>query len=455
MRLNSLAVRLIAGAALWSLLALAVAGFILTSLYRQTVEQAFDDRLSVYMQTLVGNLANQDANNFGDVGNLGEQRFELLYSGWYWQVRRADTGAVVLASRSLFSDVLDTSKAAGVNTVNGVTSGAMIGPENQALRFIRRTITFDPDHRFDIVMAGHAGELQDQINAFRTSVILTLATFGIGLVLATLIQIRWGLRPLDRVRSGLAALRSGKEARFEGPFPAEIEPLARELNALLESNRQVIDRARTQVGNLAHALKTPLSVITNEARANQGPLADKVTEQAELMRRQVNHYLDRARIAARSDVIGAVTEVEPVVARLVRAMRRIHEDRGLEFDSTIPAGLRFKGEQQDLEEIVGNLVDNACKWARSSVSVTAEYEPTATGESEAVMRIRIDDDGPGLTEEQRKEATRRGRRLDESKPGSGLGLSIVTDLVALYEGAFRLDRSPEGGLRAEIELPAM
>jgi signal transduction histidine kinase len=451
-RFNSLSVRLIAAAAIWSVVALAAAGLILTSLYRQTVERAFDERLGVYLQTLIGNLASQGPNAPSDPGNLGEQRFELVYSGWYWQVRLPNNGPVLLTSTSLVSDTLDASRASATNTVNGITSGAMVGPEDQSLRFIDRTIIL-PAATFDVLIAGDAGELGRQIAAFRNSVIITMAAFGIGLIAAILIQIRWGLRPLDRVRLGLAGLRSGKEERFEGPFPSEIEPLARELNALLESNQQIIERARTQVGNLAHALKTPLSVITNEARSNRSPFADKIAEQAELMRTQVNSYLDRARIAARSTVIGAITEVEPVVARLARAMRRIHDDKGLSIIESVPAGARFKGEQQDLEEILGNLVDNACKWARSKVAILVDYTPAPDQLSDAKLVFRIDDDGPGLTEEQRAEATRRGKRLDESKPGSGLGLSIVTDLVALYGGKFRLARSPHGGLRAEIELP--
>jgi signal transduction histidine kinase len=455
MRLNSLAVRLIAAASLWSAVALVVAGLILTSLYRQTVEQAFDERLGVYLTTLIGNLATQDPTELSDPGNLGEQRFELLYSGWYWQVRPAGGGPVLLASRSLFSDTLDIAEATDTSTENGVTSGSLVGPEGQSLRAVGRTIIFDPQNRFDVLVAGDAGQMREQIAAFSTSVVVTLSVFGFGLVIATMIQIRWGLRPLDRVRHGLAQLRSGKETRFEGPFPAEIEPLARELNGLLESNQQIIERARTQVGNLAHALKTPLSVITNEARATPGAFAEKVTEQAALMRRQVNHYLDRARIAARSNVIGAVADVEPTIARLIRAMTRIHEDRGLTLSADVPDGLRFKGEQQDFEEIVGNLLDNACKWARSKVSVTVTCARRPREDEDGRLLIRIDDDGPGLSAEQRAEVTRRGRRLDETKPGSGLGLSIVTDLVALYDGNVRLDRSPDGGLRAEIELPAV
>ncbi|MEO8669593.1 MAG: ATP-binding protein [Bauldia sp.] len=455
MRANSLAVRLIASASLWSAAALVVAGLILTSLYRQTVETAFDDRLAVYMNTLVGALGAQNTANLADPGNLGEQRFEALYSGWYWQVRRADTDQVILASKSLFSDVLDLARITGHGeAAAGVRTGLLAGPLNQSLRVFGRTIEFDPSRRFEVVVAGDAGEMAGQIAAFRNSVVLTLAIFGIGLILATTIQIRWVLRPLDRVRRGLAELRSGKETRFEGNFPSEIEPLAKELNALLQSNQEIIERARTQVGNLAHALKTPLSVITNEARSNRGPLAEKVAEQAALMRMQVNHYLDRARIAARSNVIGAVTEVAPAVSRIVRAMKRIHEDRRLDIACHVADGARFRGEQQDLEEVIGNLVDNACKWARGSVVIAVDYE-CPRGEAEpGRLRFRIDDDGPGLTPEQREEATRRGRRLDETKPGSGLGLSIVADLVGLYQGRLHLDRSPAGGLRADIELPA-
>jgi signal transduction histidine kinase len=455
MRANSLAVRLIASASLWSAAALIVAGLILTSLYRQTVEGAFDERLAVYMNTLVGALGAQNTPHLIDPGNLGEQRFEALYSGWYWQVRRADTDQVILASKSLFSDVLDLSRMTDRDEAGeGVSTGLLGGPLNQSLRVLARTIEFDPARRFEVVVAGDAGQVSDQISAFRNSVALTLAVFGIGLILATTIQIRWVMRPLDRVRRGLAELRSGKETRFEGSFPSEIEPLAKELNALLQSNQEIIERARTQVGNLAHALKTPLSVITNEARSTGGPLAEKVTEQAALMRVQVNHYLDRARNAARSNVIGAVTEVGPVMARIVRAMNRIHEDRHIVIVSHVAEGARFRGEQQDLEEVIGNVVDNACKWARSRVIVTVDYHCPPGAAERGRLRFRIDDDGPGLTPAQREEATRRGRRLDETKPGSGLGLSIVADLVGLYQGRLHLDRAPAGGLRAEIELPA-
>jgi signal transduction histidine kinase len=454
LRTDSLAFRLIAAASLWSALALIVAGIILTSLYRSNAEAAFDDRMSVYLKTLIGNIAAQDPGQpLTDTGNLGEQRFELPYSGWYWQVRQAGNGPVVIASQSLFSDVLDVTKATARHETDGVTAGALAGPDAQSLRVLSQTVTFDADRKYDVLVAGDAGEMERQIGRFETSVAVTLAVFGVGLVAATLIQIRWGLQPLDRVRRGLTEIRSGKRSRFEENLPAEIEPLVTELNALLESNQEIVDRARTQVGNLAHALKTPLSVVINEARASRGPFAAKVAEQGEIMRKQVNHYLDRARIAAQVNVINAITDVHPAVARLVRAMNRIYDGRALEISCDGPNAARFRGEQQDLEEIVGNLVDNACKWAKTTVTVTTEYSaPSGAGAGKLVLFV--DDDGPGLSDAEMEEVTKRGKRLDESKPGSGLGLSIVTDLVSLYRGRFRLARSPLGGLRAEVTLPA-
>jgi signal transduction histidine kinase len=456
MRLNSLAVRLIAASALWSVAALLAAGFILISLYRETVERAFDDRLAVHLTTLVSTIAANSNGELADPGNLGEPRFGLLYSGWYWQVAPAGGGPAAIASQSLFSDSLDLKQMTGRadDKAKDQVTGALVGPLGQNLRVLSRTIVLDHDRSYEVAVAGDFGEITAQVADFRNSVILTLAVFGVGLIFAVFIQIRWGLRPLDRVRRALADLRSGEEARFEGPFPVEIEPLAKELNALLESNQEVIDRARTQVGNLAHALKTPLSVVLNEARAGKGPLAVKVAEQAEIMRTQVNHYLDRARIAARVNVIGAATDVGPALARLVRVMTRIHSERGIQIFLEVPEDARFKGEQQDLEEIVGNLVDNACKWARTKVRVTVTYTAPQGAMAFGHLKIVIDDDGPGLTAAQMQEATRRGRRLDETKPGSGLGLSIVTDLVALYQGRFALATAPEGGLRAEIDLPA-
>jgi signal transduction histidine kinase len=230
--------------------------------------------------------------------------------------------------------------------------------------------------------------------------------------------------------------------------------VADELNLLIQSNVEIVERARTQVGNLAHALKTPLSVLTNEAAAQDGPLAAKVREQAELMRGQVSLYLDRARRAARAQGIGAVTEVKPVLEALARTLERINRDKALAIHVDCPADLRFRGERQDLEEMVGNLLDNACKWGRERVSLSAAPAPGPGAAGRTFLVISVEDDGPGLPENQRAEALKRGQRLDESKPGSGLGLSIVTETAAMYNGNVHLEDGPLGGLRAVLTLPA-
>ncbi len=449
MRLNSLSLRLILGAALWTIAAVVAAGVVLTSLYQRTVERTFDEQLDDYVNAIIGTMSVAGVQEIR-IGDLGEPLlFGSIFSGWYWQISRGSE--IIGASPSLGPEVLAIPPDAPAPDGQGLVRFTGVGPTGEIIRAIASEIAIPALGTLGFIITGNATALAAEIATFRTSVILTLGVFGLALILSTFIQIRWGLRPLDRVRRGLADLRSGKASRLGGHYPAEIDPLKYELNALLESNQQVIERARTQVGNLAHALKTPLSVITNEVRANHSPLADKVCEQAELMRRQITHYLDRARIAARSDVIGAITEVEPVVARLARAMNRIYGDKGITVTTDVPAETRFKGEQQDLEEIIGNLADNACKWANSLVHIGVDV---AIG-TQCKLTINIDDDGPGLTPQQRQAATKRGRRLDESKPGSGLGLSIVTDLVGLYGGTFALDTAPTGGLRAAIVLPAV
>lgn len=223
---------------------------------------------------------------------------------------------------------------------------------------------------------------------------------------------------------------------------------------MLDVNREIVSRARAQVGNLAHALKTPLSVLLNEASVEKGPLGDKIREQTAIMRDQVQYYLDRARAAARAATIGNITEVEPVLLAFVRAFEKIYADKNLTFETAIETTLRFRGEKQDLEELVGNLIDNAGKWAAGHVRIelrAAAHSETAPPQ----IILTVDDDGPGLPEEKRKEAMKRGRRLDETKPGSGLGLSIVIDLASLYGGGFVLEDSPLGGLRARLNLPAL
>jgi signal transduction histidine kinase len=260
---------------------------------------------------------------------------------------------------------------------------------------------------------------------------------------------------LRQIEGGLAAIRSGAATTLEGELPAEIEPLQSELNALIRSNQEIVDRARTQVGNLAHALKTPLAVITNEARGEKTTLGAKVAEQAQIMTESVKHYLDRARMAARVNVIGRVTPVGPVVEPLVRTLERINQEKGVAIAVSCPPDARFQGERQDLEEMLGNLLDNACKWARHAVRLNVEVTPATGRTPRRRLTITVTDDGPGLTPEQRARIGKRGLRLDETKPGSGLGLSIVMDLAQSYRGSCELAAGPDGGLAVHLDLPAV
>jgi signal transduction histidine kinase len=273
---------------------------------------------------------------------------------------------------------------------------------------------------------------------------------ALGLALAVFVQVRFGLRPLRAMQANLLAIRQGEVTALKGEYPAELRPVADELNLLIQSNAEIVERARTQVGNLAHALKTPLSVLTNEAAGQETPLAAKVTEQTGLMRDQVSLYLDRARRAARAQGLGAVTDVKPVLEALARTLERINRDKAVTVTVDCAEALKFRGERQDLEEMVGNLMDNACKWAASRVTVSARPAPPTAGRG--LLVIAVEDDGPGLPPEQRAQALKRGPRLDETKPGSGLGLAIVRETAAMYNGEVRLEEASLGGLRASLTL---
>src|SRR5262252_4031155 len=364
MRANSLALRLFFSAATWTIVMLVVAGIILSSLYRGAVERAFDRRLSVYLRTLVADVATPDDANERFPQSLGEPLFELPLSGWYWQVTRLDTARPeIRSSRSLWDSTLPHLEDLGVSATGiGARQGYVQGPEDQLLRLVERTIDLGDEGRFLVAVAGDAAEIDEETRGFDRALLTTFAVLAFVLLLITMFQVRFGLAPLNRISQGLAAIRSGSAERLEGDFPIEVAPLARETNALIDANREIVMRARTHVGNLAHALKTPLSVMMNEAAAHpEDQLATKMREQAGIMRDQVAHHLERARIAARVAVIGTVTEVRPVITALARTMEKIHHARGVAIELDAPEDARFRGEKQDLEEMIGNLVDNACK----------------------------------------------------------------------------------------------
>lgn len=462
---NSLSRRLFFSSAIWTLLVLPFAAAVLISLYRDAVERSFDARLNQYLEYLIAITSPDQGIDITEPASLGEPLFSLPSSGWYWEIRTLGGPQAVFKSVSLASETLKLPSEAGtIPDQMELRRAYLEGPDGQRLRVLEREITIiqnEQQRRYTYAVAGDSIEIADQVSAFSAMLVTAFGMLAAGLLIATFFQVRYGLRPLRDIGEKLAAIRSGEASSLEGRLPEEIQPLQDELNALIQSNQAIIERARTHVGNLAHALKTPLSVITNEAREKDGEFAAKVAGQAELMREYITHHLARAQIAARVSIVGGVTDVSETVTSLTNTLARIYSERNISFIVDCPPDAKFRGEKQDLQEMVGNLLDNACKWAGQRVVVSvATQSGSATAQSGTrpanarQLTVLVDDDGPGLSLPELESVVQRGKRLDETKPGSGLGLSIVADLSEMYYGSFVLQQAPTGGVRAKLVLPA-
>ncbi|HEY3776658.1 MAG TPA: sensor histidine kinase [Rhizomicrobium sp.] len=458
LRFDSLAARLIAAAAVWTLLGLLVGGYALSGVFRSTVQGDFDARLRSDLDEMIA-AAEPSAEGAVSLQNrFADPRFERVYSGWYWQITPEGPKGPLMRnaqiSRSLYDRMITITDS---RRSRGATWGHGEGPESQRLRFVAQRIEFPLQpgapkagtRAYSFLVAADVTEVENEVAKFNGTLVWSFAILGLGLIGAIFLQVRIGLQPLNRVSAALARIRGGKARRLVGRFPAEIAPLAAELNSLIDHSAEVVGRARTHVSNLAHFLKTPLSVLASEAASHPGPLADAVLRQVSTMRRQVDHYLARARAAGALDVLGNRTSVKPVIDDLSRVLSRIHAARGLAIDVDVPRDLAFRGERQDLEEMAGNLIDNACKWANARVAVSARKSEGAAFE------LRVGDDGDGLDAGERARIGARGERLDETMPGSGLGLAIVRDIAKLYGGSLMLEESPLGGLEARLALPAI
>ena len=452
LRRRSLVRRLVLIAGIWTLLVVLIAGVFLTAQFRSAAIRRFDQSLAVLTDDLYAGSTVEDGQLRAPV--LTDIRATRAYSGRYWVILdKSPEGAMrpVERSRSLFdSDLMLSSKQIDrLDAAPGQTQYFnMRGPQDKPLR-AAAILARLPGYADPVVFL--AAEDRTPIDAdadrFAGVTAIALTILAGGLVLATVVQVRFGLTPLFRLRREVAAVRRGKAERVDGVYPEELEPLAVELNALLAHNQEVVERQRTHVGNLAHALKTPLSVMLTEASQQPGQLAEVVERQAQTMREQVDHHLRRARAAARSQTSGERTPVEPILDELAVTLERIFQDKGVEIDWRCPEDLCFQGEKQDFMELAGNVMENAGKWCRGRIR--AEAAPSG----EARMLLTVDDDGPGLPPEERAQALKRGQRLDENAPGSGLGLSIVDELTRAYGGSVHLGESPMGGLRVTLDLP--
>lgn len=447
---RSLTFRVIAFSTVWAVLALIAIATVITTLYRQASENGFNSLLSAHLFNLIGSVGVSADGSLTGRPDLGDLRFSQPGSGWYWSVEPvAGNLAGELRSPSMTAPIASPPVAEVPFDSGFQRNYSTRGLGNEAIAVLESEFVLDSDNRVArFRVMGNLSELEEQIGAFQRRLYTYLSIFGAGMIAINAFAILLGLRPLQRVRAALALVREGTAQKLDGSFPAEIEPLANETNALIENNRRIVERSRTQVGNLAHSLKTPLAVLANEGRLIGGDKGRLIVDQASAMQKQLEHYLQRARIAAQRDSVVYRTPIAPALARMVRVVGKLNPAAGIELD--LPQDeILFAGEREDFEEIVGNLLENAAKWAKGRIRVSA----VPTGHAgDLAFRLAIEDDGPGIPEDKAREALKRGRRLDETKPGTGLGLAIVADLVAEYGGRLGLDRSELGGLRAVVEL---
>lgn len=450
---GSLRFRLLLGTLFWIAASILVAGWGLSKLFRQHVETQFQAELKTHLDQLTAQLTLDARGHPTLTLPPSDPRLNKPFAGLYWQIDRlasADFAAQpgMLRSRSLWDQVLVVPADAPVTgELHRHRTG---GPEEKMLSLIERRVEIDT-LPLRLIVAADENLMIEPVARFNGELWLALGILGLGLALAALVQVFVGLAPLHSLHAALGRVRDGATQQLEGDFPTEIMPLVTEFNSVLTQNAEVVERARTQAGNLAHALKTPLSVLANAADAAENKnaeLARLVATQVDTARKQVDYHLARAQAAATARLPGARTPLEPVVAGLARTMRRIHAGRNLELIVLpFPAPLAFRGEEHDLQEMLGNLIDNACKWATTRIEIHARVEQDR-------LLVSVDDDGKGVATEQRETILRRGVRADEQVPGTGLGLAIVDDLARMYGGQLALADSPLGGLQAILTLPA-
>jgi len=429
--------------------------------YRNTAYRLFDEPLSSAVTALIASAEIDRSENNDPVLTLSREpidpRYQRALSGQYWMVGTVgDDGQLmpIVTSRSLSDESLSLAPEDIINLRENQGEeirSYLQGPDqNEELRLVARQVVLpEMDHAVIILAAADRRPATRAVRNFALTASGLLILLSIGLITAILTQVRSGLRPLFQLADRVTDVREGVADHVDGDYPRELQPLATELNSLISHNRDVVERAQTHVGNLAHALKTPLAVLQNEADASSSKLAGIIRRQTETMKNQVDHHLRRARAAARGQSIGVSTEIGPVFDALIRTLERIYANKDIAMSSDIDDTLVFRGEKRDLEEMVGNLLDNAYKWTGTRISVSAATNPG----DESEFNVVVSDNGPGMADDEYALALKRGARLDEATPGTGFGLAIVDDLARAYNGSLTLGRSKEGGLRAMLTLP--
>ncbi len=447
---NSLALRLFLSASVWIFFTLFSGGLLLSNIFRETTQKAFEDKLNLFMETLIGASKVDSRSSITVVNQLGDPRFFQPYSGWYWQINKGST--TLQRSRSMWDQVLTMDKRIVGGRAQFIDSAlrkesadgnGVVQSHNLAI--IQREISFPGmDQPLIFMISGNTEEYEENIAKFNTTLISSLFLLGLGLFIAVFLQVRYGLLPLGKIKNSLFKIRNGDATKLEGNYPSEVWPLAEEINILLDHNEKIVNRAKTHVGNLAHALKTPLAVINNQiTKENKNNL---VSSQIEVIESYVNKYLKKATTSSDVSVKKSKINVFLCIKKILKIFRKINTD--LKFDLKEDCtDLLVVGNDDDFEEVFGNLLENATKWAKSNISIRIKKVDDSS------IKVTIDDDGPGLPKQKMNEVFVRGLRLDEQMPGTGLGLNIVKDIVENHSGKVWLEKSNMGGLRVIISLP--
>lgn len=438
---RSMASRLLMATLVMVVIGLPIAGLLLSHHYRASATDAFDERLEALLNVVIAGVAfDRIDQRLTFDRDLGDPRFDQVFSGWYWQI--TDDDQHTITSRSLWDQRLP------IHDDQTLTSRSVDGPRASSLRLVERDIQLAPlEQPLHVSVAAQDQALVDNVRQFQQWLWAGLVGLGALLMLVLALQIRWGLAPLRRMRANLRDVEHGRAQQLNTQLPDELASLARTMNAVLARDQRLIERGRHAAGNLAHALKTPLSVLRLLAR--QAPVEQQGAWEAELSRidSAVRHHLARASAAGEGGRVAPVSlndALDPLLAGLARLAQR----RDIRLQHSLQSDLQAHIDTQDAQEIVGNILDNALRWAKHEVVLTLE----AQGQQ---LRLSVSDDGLGMTAEDCQAALERGKRLDEQRSGSGLGLSIVADLVALYHGDMQLQRAAEGGLAVIITLPVM
>ncbi|MCF6327095.1 MAG: HAMP domain-containing histidine kinase [Devosiaceae bacterium] len=419
----------------------------MTELYSRALERSQIETLNFNLETLVARTLEAGTPDALGV-EAADPRFNRPRSGWYWQISGVEGGLFNLSNSLVGSEVPKLDVPFDARNSRSATADDVFGTR---LRIVERKVTI-LDLEFVVSVTGNLDSIASQTGQFRGQTFIVLGAVGAMLAIMSALVGRVALRPVGKLARAIELVRSGNAKKVEGNYPLELTPLAEELNELLRSNTQIVERAKSQVGNLAHGLKTPLAVLRNEAEGKSKNLPLVVKSEVEKMNTQVKTYLDRAQMSARSAMIGSRTDTAKTVARLVRVVQKLHCERNVELILPQNETAWFHGDESDLEEMVGNLLDNACKWAKNKVVVSVD---SSFNSEQKTVIITVNDDGDGLSEEEAISALKRGVRLDEKTAGSGLGLDIVKELVDIYGGSIVLEPGSHGGLRAILKLPSV